>query len=287
MVAGRIKNAKALREIRADGKEVMRTEALRINQTGKEVMCTAPYLVATTYSNPISRKMSIEGEFSMSDERPKDSWDTDSGLPSELDFYITRASYGYRQEYMDGEVALLIWDGSSPDEDVESIIFPCGSGWEVTKGGDEVKHPKRTRFVRSSILGRLINRVVVELGVDMRSRGPATRADVWAGLGFHMKREELEYGPGILEDRGGKTSHLMPVAVLEKPAKGKPKAETKPETKPSTEVLEKKLELLASKLSKEDFQAKAMDMPSVVENDDLLASILDDSEDGFWARHHK
>ena len=225
-------------------------------------------------------------------EQTKDSWDLESGLPDDFDFYITGASFGYRQEYMDGDVALLIWEGESPDEDVESIIWPCGSGWEVVKNGAEVEHAKRTRFVKTSIMGKLIHRVVNELKVDMRSRGSATKADVWKGLGFHMRREDIEYGPGILEDRGGKTVHLMPVAVLSKPVKGrlpaKPGQETIEETDvgTATPALEKKLALLASKLSREDFQAKAMDMPDVVSNDDLLGSILDDSQDGFWARHH-
>jgi hypothetical protein len=221
----------------------------------------------------------------MADQQVKDSWDLDSGLPDDFDFHITGASFGYRQEYMDGEVPLLIWQGESPDEDVESIIWPCGQGWEVVKGGAEVQHPKRNRFVKTSMMGKLISRVVNELGVDMRSRGPATKADVWKGLGFHMKREEIEYGSGILEDRGGKTTHLMPVAVLDKPrAKGKAtdskaassEAETRSE-KPSGELTMKKLAALASKLSREEWQKKAMDMPEVVENDELLSRVLDDS----------
>jgi len=227
----------------------------------------------------------------MAEQQVKDSWDRESGLPDDFDFHITDASFGYRQEYMDGEVPLLIWQGESPDEDVESIIWPCGQGWEVVKGGAEVEHPKRTRFVKTSMMGKLINRVVNELGVDMRSRGKATEAGVWKGLGFHMKREEIEYGSGILEDRGGKTTHLMPVAVLEKAAKVKPRTaaeavEAKTE-KPSSEAVEKKLALLAKKLTREDFQKKAMDMPEVVENDDLLARVLDDGADGFWAQHHQ
>ena len=231
----------------------------------------------------------------MADQQVKDSWDLDSGLPDDFDFHITGASFGYRQEYMDGEVPLLIWEGESPDEDVESIIWPCGQGWEVVKGGAEVQHPKRNRFVKTSMMGKLISRVVNELGVDMRSRGPATKADVWKGLGFHMKREEIEYGSGILEDRGGKTTHLMPVAVLDKATKAKAKAtaqttegkassseaETKSE-KSSNELTMKKLAALATKLSREEWQKKAMDMPEVVENDELLGRVLDDSEEGLY-----
>ena len=222
----------------------------------------------------------------MAEQQVKDSWDLDSGLPDDFDFHITGASFGYRQEYMDGEVPLLIWEGESPDEDVESIIWPCGQGWEVIKGGAEVQHPKRNRFVKTSMMGKLISRVVNELSVDMRSRGPATRADVWKGLGFHMKREEIEYGSGILEDRGGKTTHLMPVAVLEKATRTKAKAgaeveDTKAE-KPSSELTMKKLAALATKLSREEWQKKAMDMPEVVDDDDLLSRVLDDSEEGLY-----
>ena len=219
-------------------------------------------------------------------EQVKDSWDLDSGLPDDFDFHITGATFGYRQEYMDGEVPLLIWEGESPDEDIESIIWPCGQGWEVVKGGAEVEHPKRNRFVKTSMMGKLISRVVNELGVDMRSRGPATRAEVWKGLGFHMKREEIEYGSGILEDRGGKTTHLMPVAMLEKATRTKTKAgagveDTKAE-KPSSEITMKKLAALAKSKSREEWQKHAMDMPEVVNDDALLARVLDDSEEGLY-----
>ena len=206
-------------------------------------------------------------------------WDTDAGLPDDFDFWITSSKFGYRNEYMSGEVALLIWEGESPDEDVASIIWPCGSGWEVVEQGEKVQHPKRVRFVATSIIGKLINRVVKELGVDMAARGVATEASVWNNLGFHMRREELEYGAGILEDKGGKTTHLMPVAVLEKPAKKKATAVVQ-------DLTGKKLVALAKKLGREEFQKRAMDMEDVVASDDLMAQVLDDSDEGFWSKHH-
>ena len=232
----------------------------------------------------------------MTPKETADTWQTIEGLPDDFDFYITGASFGYRQEYMDGAVSLLIWEGESPDEDIESIIWPCGQGWEVVKGGAEVEHPKRSRFVKTSMIGKLIGRVVGELNVDMRSRGPATRADVWKGLGFHMRREEIEYGSGILEDRGGKTTHLMPVAVLEKPTKAKKakaeEVEVKPEAKTEAkaevpDLTMKKLAALARVKSREDFQKAAMDMTDVVANDDLLARVLDDSDAGLYAELKK
>ena len=208
-------------------------------------------------------------------------WETDAGLPDDFDFWITSSKFGYRNEYMSGEVALLIWEGESPDEDVASIIWPCGSGWEVVEQGKKVQHPKRVRFVATSIIGKLINRVVKELGVDMAARGVATEASVWNNLGFHMRREELEYGTGILEDKGGKTTHLMPVAVLEKPAEKKAIAAVTVQG-----LTGKKLVALAKKLDREEFQRRAMDMEDVVASDDLIAQVLDDSDEGFWAKYH-
>jgi hypothetical protein len=230
----------------------------------------------------------------MVNETKDQSWETVSGLPDDFDFVIESARFEYRDEYQGGEVCLMVWYGSSPDEDVESIIWPCGNGWISADEGARAEHPKRNRFVNVSMMGRLINRVVGELGVDMKSRGSAVEAKVWAGLGFHMKRETLEFGPGILEDRGGKTQHLMPVAVLDKKAGAKATTEAQAGTEttdatdtpaPSSDGVVKKLELLASKLSKDEFQSKAMDMAEVVDNDSLLAQVLDDSDEGFWAKH--
>ena len=214
-------------------------------------------------------------------DKVKDSWDLDTGLPDDFDFWITSSEFGYRNEYVSGEVALLIWEGESPDEDVDSIIWPCGSGWEVVEQGRKVQHPKRVRFVNTSIIGKLINRVVEELGVDMAARGVATEASVWNNLGFHMRREELEYGTGILEDKGGKTTHLMPVAVLEKPAEKKATAAVTVQ-----DLTGKKLVALAKKLGREEFQRRAMDMEDVVASDDLMGQVLDDSDEGFWSKHH-
>jgi hypothetical protein len=208
------------------------------------------------------------------------SWETVSGLADDFDFYITRAYFGFRKEYLDGNVALLIWEGESPDEDVTSVIWPLGKGWEVTNRGASVQHPRRRNFVSTSMMGRLIDRVVKELKVDMRSRGKPTDAEPWVGLGFHMKRETIQFGEGILEEKGGKTEHLMPVSVL--PERGKP---AKPAEK-SSELIDK-LALLAKALDRQKFQSKAMNMEEVAEDTDLLADILDESEKGFWARHHK
>jgi len=226
---------------------------------------------------------------------PKGDWILEEGLPDDFDFWITKAEFGYLPEYTDAsgaQVPLLIWYGESPDGvEVEHIAWSLGKGWEPIKGGKEVKHiNNKDRFVKSSMYGRLIQRVH-ELGVDMSQRGSAKVASVWEGLGFHMKREEIEF-KGLLEDRGGKTSRLMPVAFLgeRKSGKATPKPAEDKSTSPEApkaeadDVLMKKLKALAKTKPKDEFQRLVLDMPEVVDNDDLMADLLDDSDNGFWAR---
>jgi len=231
----------------------------------------------------------------------KTSWDTKTGLPDDFDFIIKGAAFGYREEYNRGESALLVWTGESPDEDADEIIFPLGKGWEVVDDGASVQHPKRRQFIDVSFMGMLINRVVKELGVDMKSRGPATSAEVWVGLGFHMKREKFEFGSGIMEEKGGKTEHLMPVAVIagkgKKAAAGKKtpaKAAEKEEEAEATEAPEvdaalmKKLTNLAKAMGTVGkFQEAAMNISDVAADEKLMAEVLEDGAKGFYAKHHK
>lgn len=215
-----------------------------------------------------------------------DSWQTTSGLVDDFDCYIKSARWGFRQEYQNGEVLLLIMEGESPDVDMEQpIIWPAGKGWEVRDGGDRAVHPKRSKFVDVSMYGRLLNRVVKDLGVDMRARGKATEAKVWEGLGFHFKRETIQFGAGILEEKGGTTEHLMPVAFLGERKAGQRKAgraEAKAEPAEAVDPeLVAKLTKMARILDLVKFQAKALEMEMP---DELLNAVLDESETGFWTK---
>ena len=235
---------------------------------------------------------------------PKESvdnpWETIEGLDDDFDFYIEAPYFGFMKEYMEGEQALLIWQGSSPDTDTSRVIWPIGKGWEVVDSGARVTHEKREKFIKSSMYGKLINRVTSDLRVDMGKRGKPTDAEVWKGLGFHLNREEIKY-EGLLEDRGGKTIHLMPTAFLGekgKPAVAVAKAKAAPSVSvgtPATAVasvasvslLEKKLSVLAKANDLTTFQSKALDMPEVSANENLLAQVLNDGPDGYWAQHHQ
>jgi len=204
-------------------------------------------------------------------------WETESGFLEEADFWIEKAHFGFMEEYASeyGNPTLLIWRGFSPDTGREHrIIWPLGAGWEAVDDGKRCHHPRRQKFVRTSIYGRLLDRCMKELGEECKKtlieRGLPTEAKVWEGLGFRMVVEEFEYA-GLLEERGGKTRHLMPVAFLgvkEKVAPEVPKFEIPPE-------IEEELRNLAkSSPDMRTWQQAAIKVKGVAGNAELLARIL-------------
>ena len=242
----------------------------------------------------------------------REDFETPTGLVEECDFIIDEARFGTVKEYMDGQVPLLIWEGHSPDEEeVTQIMFPIGSGWNIRDRGARVEHDKenKTRFIRNSVMGHLIRRCVDDLKIvdayPQFEDGSPREAALWKGFGFHMKREKITY-PNLKKDEattGVETERLMPVAIIKTPA-GTAKTGGKPAAKPaaaaakpaaaasqeaeapaaSEAVLLKKLTLKAKSVSREDFQMFAMDLPEVQANADLLNQVIDDSDNGFWAK---
>ena len=234
-------------------------------------------------------------------EEKDDPWGLDSGLPDDCDVTITKSVFGYLDTYQNGEVALLIWDVESPDADFEyPIIWPCGTGWAVKERGKSVEHTKRSRFVETSTIGRLIKRCK-ELGIEdvLRARGTPRESAIWEGLTFHVKREKWEIPGG--KDRGIPDSqeHLMPTEFIEgeKPATaarpaarvaGRAAAPSRAaaKTTPEPDALTERLTKLAQTLEIEKFQKAAMNIDELndAENSALLADVLEDGDEGFWAK---
>jgi len=222
----------------------------------------------------------------------KETWELESGLPDDFDFWITSSAFGYLAEYTDVQgnpVPLLIWYGESDEGFEGPVTFSLGKGWEPSRDGKTVTNPAKSRktFVKTSMVGRLIERSK-ELGAleTISERGPATDASVWEGIGFHLKREDIEY-KGLMSDRGGKTPRLMPTAFLgirggvarESGVGGKSKNE------PQDSAVKDKLTAMAKSIDdRQAFQRAAMNMPEVVGDPDLLKQIIDDGDGGFWAK---
>jgi hypothetical protein len=117
------------------------------------------------------------------------------------------------------------------------------------------------------------------MGIALWERGFPTEAEIWAGLAFHWKREEVSFGKGILEEKGGKTTHLMPTDYLPDYKAGEAVPTVEPE-------LESRLAALAK--ASEDFNSfakAALKVPGVGDNPKLINAILDEGEKGFYVQH--
>jgi len=211
----------------------------------------------------------------------REDFELDSGLPDDFDAVIAKSWFGFKDEYQKGTVPLLLLDLEGPEVEPLNVTFSIGADWMIVDGGKRVEHPKgKKRFVRTAMIGRLIDRVVVQMGIPLWELGFPTEADIWTGLAFHWKREDITYGPGILEDKGGKTTHLMPTDHLADFTAGEA---TAPAVEPE---LEAKLDALA-KASDDcrSFALAALKITGVGANPQLVNSIIDDKETGFYSQH--
>lgn len=224
-------------------------------------------------------------------------WETETGLPNDVDVWIANPRFGEKEEYS-SKVAEASSMAAAPimflmdlvdkkNELVGTQGYSIGTGWEVSEDGLEITHPKRKNVVGSSMYGMLQRRVVKELGVDMDQYGLPTKAMSWDKLGFHMMLEEHAVVGG------GTGSSLMPVTFLGKREDGggptpSPAGTTKLREATVLSELELKLvDLMAEHTEVKTFQLAAIKMPGVSANDELMASVLDEGPDGFWAKNRK
>jgi len=220
-------------------------------------------------------------------------WDTETGLPNDIDAWISNARFGVKDEYAQvvqasgGEGLMLLFDLIDVGgELVGNQGYSIGTGWIPSDDGKSISHPKRKNVVTNTMYGQLQNRVRKDLGVKMEERGLPTDARCWEGLGFHWMQQEHD------TVSGEKKTGIMPVMVLAARPAGAPAPAVAPTGAPaatavvgiSTE-LELQLKTLAQSNDVKAFQLAAMKVADVVANDSLMASVLDESPAGFWATH--
>lgn len=213
----------------------------------------------------------------------KGAWETETGLPHDVDAWIANPKFGYKDEYAQAVQAtgaegglMFMFDLVAQDgELVGSQGYSVGTGWIPSEDGAEITHPKRKNVVGNSMYGQLQNRTVKDMGVDMPARGLPTQAKSWDGLGFHWMLEDH------LTVKGDKKQGLMPVEFLEE--KG---VKVKAKTAAPVSKVEIDLASLAQSIDDvKEFQKAALRIQGVTSNDELMASVLDESGDGFWASH--
>lgn len=223
----------------------------------------------------------------MTTEQKTAAWETETGLPNDIDAWITKPHFGLKDEYAEavqaagGEGTMFIIDLVDANGEIQgSQGYSIGTGWIVSDDGLSISHPKRHNVVGGTLYGQLQNRVVKELRVPMGDYGLPTEAKSWDALGFHWMQQlhTTVAGP----DKPG----LMPTEFLGKKEGGvTPKPAVATVTAGVAAELEVKLKDLAQANAVKDFQKAALKIPEVVANDDLMATILDEGPTGFWATH--
>jgi len=218
-------------------------------------------------------------------EESKSAWETETGLPNDVDGYIVNPHFGEKDEYAaavkaTGAAAAIMFLFDLVDEKGEPIGsqgYSIGTGWEVAEDGKSISHPKRKNVVGTTMYGQLQIRVVKELKVNMDKYGLPTKADSWAGLGFHWMLEEH---PTV---GGDKRQGIMPTEFLGE--KDVSKVTVTPVAAPTGELETALADLAKGAENIKAFQVAAVKIPGVAADDALMAGVLDDGADGFFARH--
>lgn len=223
----------------------------------------------------------------MTTEKEQAAWETETGLPNDIDAWIRNAKFGMKDEYAQAVAAtgaegglMLMFDLEDAEgEIIGSQGYSIGTGWIPSDDGLSISHPKRKNVVGSSMYGLLQNRVVKELKVDMESRGIPTEAKAWDRLGFHwLMQPHMTVG-------GTEKPGLMPVEFLGEKKEGAPAAPAKAAPAVAESTAEKALAIFARTMDVKAFQERALTMPSVAADDVLMAKVLDEGPEGFWATH--
>ena len=217
-------------------------------------------------------------------------WSTETGLPDDFELTITEAAFEYDERYMNGEIPLLVWRGYTGNDPADvinpPIKFATGSGWTVAEGGRKVvSDTGKTKFHRSSWVGRLVDRVMSfpEAKAVLVKRGAPTDASVWVGTRWHMKREVVNYGGSI-----GEREHLMPVKFLGvvqvQPTQSVAPAPSgaSPTSQAASGLDETMIALARTCSTHEEFKTKAISVPGAIQNPAVLQQILDPN--GYWAK---
>lgn len=219
------------------------------------------------------------------EEVTTEDWVTETGLINDVDVWFQNCKFGFKEDY--GAVAgvdtpMFITEMANEEGEIlSSQGYSVGSGWIVAEDGLSISHPTRKNVVGSSVYGQLINRVIKDLKVNMAKYGRPTDAKSWDGLGFHVVQEEHKTLSGDT-----KTAPMPTEFLGEREYKPAPGGAGK--AAPATEMapIEQKLATMASAMEVQPFQKAALKLKEVTENDDLMAVVLDDSAEGFWAKHH-
>lgn len=140
----------------------------------------------------------------------------ESGLLDNFEFTVTNAFFAPHEKYMNGEVTLLNWEGTTDSLDVPlmHVWYSLGGGWESKDGGLTIVHDSGNAdkyFNKSSQIYKIISRCRDDFKITaiLEKRGDPFHAATWNSLKFRMQNETQ---PGIRGAEG--KDKTMPVEYL-------------------------------------------------------------------------
>jgi len=222
------------------------------------------------------------------------SWEVEetTGLVDDIDVWLDGCKFGYDASYGDNPVFML--RGTSPDLPAENQevgqFYSIGSGWEPVGNGKTVTHEDgKDDFHASCNYARFFRAALAlspEAEKTLQARGFPDDASIWDGLGFHLERQEIDYGSNI-----GKKRVLLPTAFLgegEAPAKPSPNAaKAAAAKKAAANPMRARLVALAGEhTSHDDFLTAVYgEFPDIEEDSGLFGEVVVDTG-GIWAEVH-
>jgi hypothetical protein len=242
-------------------------------------------------------------------------FDLETGLRDAYDIVIDAASFAFDPAYNNGNTMLLILQGHDEEGNVVQERLSVGGDWSTADGGHTIQHPKgKARINQISIYGHWIRAAASCPGFPEAAKAVGLtplRSDGWNNMVFHLEARELEFGSRNKrnEQSGpGTVTRLLPVAFLgiydeasglitpvgvpspqlptqPQPASVPPAATNGTATPGANTLIDQLTALAKTSPTHGDFLGKAISIPGVTADDNLVAAI--GNPNGFYAEHHR
>lgn len=159
-----------------------------------------------------------------------DPWALSTGLSDTIRGKITEAFFSFDNAYNNGDTCVLKLVVQDPELGEQTLLYPCGDGWEPYEGGAKTRHSSgdKRNFNHQSGVGLLLKYAAENgLGDLLRSTGHTPfDAALWEGLSLTFKRVDFTFK----NKQGEEASYhrMLPVEEYEdEGGKAKTKAKAK------------------------------------------------------------
>ena len=226
-------------------------------------------------------------------------WELDSGFKDDFTGRVDTAEFKINERMGDSMTLELVLTDYE-DQELVTLVYTCGPGWETADGGNVVHFKGKERFTKTTKLGLLMARIIELVGVDgAEAMGDPKEAKTWVNIVMHIVSEDREY---TFQGTSGTTRDSLPTEFWDNEkaylasqgasvsVTGSKKAEEVRKklaaSKTPTPLLAKLDGYAKTATSHDEFMEKALAHDEVAEDDDLVTQVTDPSPTGFYATHH-